>query len=262
MSTANPAIRRILVLNSDRLLADAIGRTAGAIWPQANLRDMHRLSAAMRALAEMPVDLLITGLVFDEGDVCELVRRSARMPRRAERIAVMTRRRDPRMLTLLRTLPVDGAFDTATESLEDLGRALQEIAAGQRYYSQSFLALLWDRNASRAAELRELSPTEQLVLAVIGDGCDDREAAERLELTTGNIHSIRRSLHAKLGVKDRSALMQRAVQFGLVGLSGRGVERLGFSLLLEHYEASGRRKRAHTEFLDTFRPSPHQGGTP
>jgi DNA-binding CsgD family transcriptional regulator len=86
-----------------------------------------------------------------------------------------------------------------------------------------------------AARFRQLTAFEQVVLSVVGDGCDDIEAARRLSLSPATISTVRRGLHRKLHVQHRGELVRLAAQAGFVRFTPEGVERPGFGLLTAAY---------------------------
>jgi DNA-binding NarL/FixJ family response regulator len=222
----------ILILKADRLCASILGQAAQRIFPGARFRVAATIDGATAALAAQPVNLLITGLGFLDGDILDLLAEKPAQPRRFRRALVVTGRRELRLLTALKTLPIQGVFDPTTEELEQFEVAIKLVAGGSAYWSASILARLTAPEASSRALCHLLSPTEQLVFAVIGDGCDDTEAAGRLALRPSTVHSVRRELHRKLGVQHKGELVRMAVLHGYVRFTADGVHRPGFSGLL------------------------------
>jgi DNA-binding CsgD family transcriptional regulator len=86
-----------------------------------------------------------------------------------------------------------------------------------------------------------LTPTEQLVLALIGDGSDDVTASARLGLKPASIQSVRRSLHGKLHLKQKGELVSVAAQYGFIRFTRHGVIRIGLGALLRDYQQRSKR---------------------
>src|SRR4051812_33351309 len=66
----NPAleVRTVLVLKADRLCASILQQTALKVFPHATVRLVSSCAAAITDLRAEPVDLLVTGIVFFDGD--------------------------------------------------------------------------------------------------------------------------------------------------------------------------------------------------
>jgi DNA-binding NarL/FixJ family response regulator len=123
---------------------------------------------------------------------------------------------------------------------------MRSVAAGSRYWSPAVARRMRQVAAAPSALFRILTAFEQLVLSVIGDGCDDVEAARRLGLSPSTISTVRRGLHRKLGVQHRGELVRVAAQQGFVRFTPDGVERPGFALLSAAYHPRGPKRRAAT----------------
>ena len=246
MSALQPAdLRHILILKADRLCGDALRHSAHLVFPRATVVTASRLAEARAALSAEVFDLLITGVVLLDGDVLELLAACTDGLRRVRRVLVVTGRRDPRVLGSLRALPIAGVFDPLSEGLEALGEALTTVATGRVYWSESVPVRLSSRASGPASICRTLSPVEQLVFAVLGDGTDDRDAADRLGMTPSSIQTVRRALHRKLGVQHKGGLVRLAAQYGFVQFTPEGVVRPGFAQLLAACRSSKfRRLRA------------------
>lgn len=246
MEAAGPCeVRCGLILKGDRFYAAALRTAALLAFPAAHFAIVNRLDAARHELRRVPIDLLLSGVELMDGDVFELLAECTRAPRRVKRVLVVTGRREQQVLASLQALPIDGVFDPATEEPEDFVRALQAVAGGERYWSQSLRGRLLRRPSGLKSGIDGLTPTERLVFAVIGDGCDDDAAAERLALSASTVQSIRRGIHRKLGVQHKGDLVRLAAQYGFVWLTADAVVRPGLSLLKEAREA--RRQARHGE---------------
>jgi len=224
-------VSRVLILKADRLCGETLRRAVLTVIPAARVSLLSRVEEARAALASASFDLLLTGVAMIDGDVLDLLSGSLREPRRIRRVLVVTGRKEVRTLESVRAMPVDGVFDSSSGELEEFERALRSVISGRPYWSASVLACLSRQSAPSRSICRLLTPVEQLVLAVIGDGSDDRAAAQRLGLRSSSIHSVRRELHRKLGAKHKGELVRLAVQHGFVRFTPEGVVRPGFALL-------------------------------
>lgn len=232
-----------LILKPDRLYAESLRQCAERALPGWQVTTVGSVPAATAMLAKHPVDLFITSLgEAIEGDALHLVARSKDCPIRARRILLLLVRHEYRALNALRSLPVDGVFDAAEDTPAAFIAALQKVADGSRYWSPGVIDRLQQLAATPKALFRILTDFENLVLSVIGDGCDDSVAARQLGLRPATITAVRRGLHRKLGVQHRGELVRVAAQQGYVHFTPEGVERPGFALLSAAYHPRNRKR--------------------
>lgn len=245
MDRAAPApTPRVLILKADRLYADILRHYTDQVLNPVEIAIARTVATARDHVATRPLDLLITGLGDPlEGDAIDLVAQCLRPPRRVRRIMVVTMRREYRVFAALRTLPVEGVFDTAEEPSSAFPGALRTIMDGTRYWSSSVIRHVQEVASGPKALVRILSDFELVVLSVLGGGCDNSEAARLLGLSPATISTVRRGLHRKLGVQHRGDLVRMAAQNGFVRFTPEGVERPGFSLLTSAYHPRERRKK-------------------
>jgi DNA-binding NarL/FixJ family response regulator len=236
-------IRSVVILKSDRLFAEMLRHTAAAVFPHARISVAATVDAAALTLRNEPADIFVTGVGASlEGDVIELLARSTGNAL-ADHVLVVTSRREYRVLSCLRSLDIDGVFDSSRELPENFAHALRTIATGGRYWSASILQHMHQMGTA-GSHFRLLTTSEQRVLAVVGDGCDDIVAARELGLSPATVSTIRRELHRKLGVQHRGELVRVAAQNGFVRFTPVGIVRPGFGMLSAAYQA---RKQKRTE---------------
>lgn len=225
-------VRRILVLKADRYYLRAIERSAKEVFPGAAIRLATRIAEAAAILGESTVDLLLTGVGMVDGDVLDHLAEWTQEPRKVRRVLVVTGRREHNVVLTLNRLPIDGVFDPSTDEPEKFESALSRIALGGVYWSQSALEALQNQDHPLIAACSTLTASEELALAVLGDGCDNAIAAASLGLKESAVRSLREALHRKLRVQHKGELVRMAAELGYVCISKGGVIRPGFARLL------------------------------
>lgn len=251
------AVRAVLILNADQLGAEILRQYVQRAFPRAQISLVSSVDAAALALAATFFDLFVASAAVPlEGDILDLMSRCAEDPSSATRLFVVTTRRDVRLLSTLRTLHIDGVFDSADEAPAQLIVALKTVTQGRRYWSSILLPYM-QQTTSPTALFRLLTELEQLVLAVIGDGSDDIAAARELELSPATVSTVRRDLHRKLGVQHRGELIRLAAQHGFVQFTPEGILRPAFSILRAAYNP--RRTRRPTGQALRIAPVPPRG---
>lgn len=241
---------QILILKADRLYAEFLRQHVGHAFPRVRTTIASSVAEARELLGRVAFDLFLTGVgEHTGGDALELVAQCKREPLRARRVVVLLDRHEYRVLAALRALPVDGVFDPAEDCAATLAAALPAVVRGSRYHSPGAAARLRQLAAAPGALFRILTDFEQVVLSVIGDGCDDLAAAGQLGLSPATISTVRRALHRKLGVQHRGELVRMAAQKGYVRFTPAGVERPGFGLLAAAYQPRHRARTLRDEMV-------------
>ena len=242
MGSCTASIRTALILKADKLYAEMLRQYVLRVSPGALVYSVATVVEAQRSLDETHTELFITGIGSSlEGDVLDiLIRRSARLPSSC-RVLVVTGCREFRMLSALRTLSVEGVFDSNSEAPERLLDAVRTVSLGLRFWSTTVNDFIRQGSAGPQAISRFLTEFEQIVLSVIGDGSDDLTASGVLGLSPATVCTVRRELHRKLGVQHRGALVRVAAQYGFVRFTPFGVVRPGFQLLAAAYRPRKRK---------------------
>ena len=229
--------RRAVVAKADRLYADCLEKAVKQAFPSIKVWRAINLKSARAELDTDNVDILLTGVGFDDGDALEWIGQLAN-DGRAQRIVVITARRELRLHLAFREMRLHGLFNAFEEGLSVLVPALQEIWEGNNYRSPSFKNLLQKAKNEDLNLLRQLSVKEQLVLSVIGDGSDDQEASQRLSMTAAAVRTHRKRLHSKLGVSHKGELIRLAIRHGFVWVTAEKIVRPGFSQLMARVSRS------------------------
>ena len=233
-----PPIRCVLILKADRLYAEALRQYTLHVFPAARVLVAWSVESAKTILMSEDVDLFVTGVGASlESDVLDLLAQRKGEACRAQHVLVVTVRREYRVLAALRGLAGDGVFDSSSERPGEFVTALRAISTGGRYWSQSVLDHMHRVGSGSTALFRLLTMFEQVVLSVIGDGCDNTVAARTLKLSPATVSTVRRELHRKLGVQHRGELVRVAAQHGFVRFTAAGVIRPGFGIMCAAYQA-------------------------
>ena len=231
-------VTSVLILKTDRFCAESLRQLALKEFPAAQVQIAASAERAARMLRSNPVDLLIVGTeTSPQGDMVELIIANSLQTARARRLFVVTSFCEDRIIALLRSLSVQGVFDCAFDPPEQLAIAMRFVASGARYWSPSLVQRIQQHHLSSESLFRRLTPTEQLILCVVGDGSDDMTAGETLGLSPSTVSTVRRKLHRKLGVQQRGELVRVAAQNGFVRFTAAGVSRPGFAILAAAHKA-------------------------
>ena len=230
---------RMVVLKGDRLYGDLICRQIKELWPNAVVQVFQRGLDALDAIQAAMPDLFITGVKIDDMDGLEHLEPFIDRPLP---ILIVTSRMDARTLALLRGVRFDGIYDGWVEGWGNLPTALAKVLVHQPYVSSSFVPHLQEK---KSLTLDALTPKEQMVLSVIGDGSDDQEAGDKLCLTVRTVNTYRKTIMAKLGLHHKGQLMVYALQQGYVHVNHRGIQYPGFERQIREITGAAKTRAAN-----------------
>lgn len=227
---------RITVVKWDGFYADALARACETVFPLSTVSVYRAAQPALERLRDRPADLVLLGLTFPDLDGVDVLQTLAR-DRLARRVMIVSGRKDEHSLQTLRAARFDAFFDPYAEKGDSLVHALEHLAAGRGYVTPSLLRRIGEQRTSGVVRLR-LTLAELQVLAVIGDGSDDAEAACRLGLTVATVATHRRNLMRKLGVSTSAKLVREAIRLGVVRIDADGrIIRPGYDQLQAQRDA-------------------------
>jgi DNA-binding NarL/FixJ family response regulator len=233
---------RILILSSNTLSSAAIRQAAERSIAQADVSQARSLRDALAQVDQAPVDLLVAEPTLSDGDIFALFSVGSPVCRRLGRIFIVADDPPLAVVTRLRALPIRGIFDAAVDDLDSLAAALGIVQAGQSYWSPAIMRRIVAKGDLARTHSSVLTAAEQVVFSVLGCGADDRTAAEELGLKVSYIKSVRRRIHAKLGVARVGELIEIAARIGVVRFTSAGPIRIGFPLLVEAWKRQSRRQ--------------------
>lgn len=167
--------------------------------------------AVRLALALRP-DVVLMDLVMAPVDGVAATRAIGRqLP--GTRVVVLTSfAQEDRVVEAIRAGAVGYLLKSA--SGEEVTEAIRAAASGQASLAPAAAATLV-RQVATADPLVGLSPREREVLALVAQGCDNAEVADRLHIAPATVKTHVSNLLVKLGARDRTGLVVRAMQLGL-----------------------------------------------
>jgi len=107
-------------------------------------------------------------------------------------------------------------------SENELIEAIESVMADTSWFSRTVVERLAglrqsSRGASSSVSLKDLTEREEQILALICDGCSDKEMSDRLHLSKHTIRNHIASLYGKIGVNRRTAAVIWARERGFSG---------------------------------------------
>jgi DNA-binding NarL/FixJ family response regulator len=211
---------RVLVADDQPLVRDGLAAIIGAD-PELELVGQAQNGREAAALARrLSPDVVVMDIRMPELDGIEATRAILRAPGARPRILVLT------------TYDVDAYVYEALRAgasgfmLKDAPRhqllsAIRTIAAGETLLAPVVTRRLVERHLSRPDRsgfeaLKELTPREREILALVGRGLSNREIAAEAQVAESTVKTHVGRVFDKLGVRDRAQAVVLAYETGLV----------------------------------------------
>jgi len=160
------------------------------------------------------IDLIITDISMPDIDGITL-NNHVKKVRPNIKTLVVSMHTDTRMIDTLIKNDVDGYISKNAEK-EELIHAVETILKGEKYFSPAIKAAYVNSIFNKEKEtLASLTNREKDVLKLIAEEFTTQEIADKLFLSKHTIESYRKTLIAKLNVRNLAGLTKYALKLGL-----------------------------------------------
>jgi DNA-binding NarL/FixJ family response regulator len=201
--------------------------------------DQHLVRHGIKSLLGLAGDLAVVGEAADGEQALALVRTTpadvllldVRMPKRTGLEVLAALPPDAPRAILLTTFDEDAVaiegirrgargFLLKDVTLEQLTDAIRTVAAGGTLFNPAVTERVMRGLAELGASFEAstapdaLTPREREVLYLIASGSSNREIASALRVAEGTVKNHASSIFSKLGVRDRTRAVLRAVELG------------------------------------------------
>jgi len=105
---------------------------------------------------------------------------------------------------------------TKDADIDEIRRAVREVAAGNSYVSPTLAGYLLDSARTRYGVDLPLSDRERQVLALLADGGRDQDIADELAISVRTVRSHLDRIREKTGRRRRPELTRLAIEKGIV----------------------------------------------
>lgn len=128
----------------------------------------------------------------------------------ALKVLIVTMHRDRQLLDKAMQLGASG-FIPKEDGFEDLVEAIREVFSGRLYTSRSVPPRTNQVGpGARHPGMHRLTPREQEIMELIGQGLLNREIAERIGLSPHTVNAHRKNIRRRMGITTKAGLMQIA----------------------------------------------------
>jgi DNA-binding NarL/FixJ family response regulator len=211
---------KIVAIEDQVMMRGLIVRVCREQFPGETIRDAADVRSGRALCREIRPDIVLLDLDLPDGDGLDLLA-DIRTDSPHSKIIVLTSHSDEFAIHRSLEAGVSAFVDKCSQPIEIVGEAIAAVAAGRSFYSpvvgQAKARLRDDPNAFT----KLLSPREQEILRLLGEGLPNETVAERVGISAQTIHSYRRNIMVKLGIHSTPQLIRYAVEKGFTRLRSR-----------------------------------------
>jgi DNA-binding NarL/FixJ family response regulator len=208
---------RVLLADDHTLVRAGVRRILEAHPGLAVVGEVSDGAAALRALGQTAVDVLVLDLSMPGMDGFELLRR-ARAAAPETRLLVLSMHADPEYVARAVREGADG-YLLKDSAVSDLVAGIEAVRAGRAYYSpeiQRELTEILRGKPAPSGPLQDVTEREREVLKRIAEGLSTKEIATLLDISVRTVETHRANLMRKLGLRSVAQLTRLAIREGLV----------------------------------------------
>lgn len=207
----------VLLVEDQKLICDLLHRELQE-HPQVNRCEAVRLGEEAVARCEQEeFDLVVLDLQLPDIDGFTVAERIRKITPDIKIIAVSARH-DPRTLTRVHRLRLQGYFDKNQHSLDVLSDALAVVLDGSRWFSQSMLDFMREHHKDQMNWERILSTREQDLVSRLGSGIPVEDVGLALGISPNTIRRHQANILKKLGLHSVVDLIRWAHEQGFASL--------------------------------------------
>jgi DNA-binding NarL/FixJ family response regulator len=227
---------RIMIVDDHAIMRRGMVYVVEQRFPDANVVEAGSASAALDAMREQVVDVVLVDIRMPDMDGLDLLRAIRGEWPDAPVIMLSTHEYAP---DLKRALS-DGAagYLLKDATLEDLGQAIDAaISGGSSVLSQRAIQSLFEDVASSSGRVTSiarsrvtgyhLTQREHEILALLSEGRSNRSIAQNLYVSEETVKGHLNAIFRKLGVTNRTQAAMMAVELGVERSPGWATRRSG-----------------------------------
>ncbi|MGJ5754491.1 DNA-binding NarL/FixJ family response regulator [Streptomyces puniciscabiei] len=213
-----PETRGILVALSSELVRWGLCNMLERLDPPRPVQPHHDVASALRLLRDGRYSLVIVDATDGEDALLRLTEDAGKL---GVKVLVLLDRADAATVERIAALPADGFLVQSDLTLECMNETLQRLDRGDLPIPATMVRQLMARvrtGDSRSYQTQvRLTPREQDVLQLMGEGLSNKQIARRFGIS---VHGVKRhvtNVLAKLNCPNRTQAVSVALKQGLLG---------------------------------------------
>ena len=232
---------RVAIIHEDNIIACTLRTVVTELFPRCVVSVYNAARDSISALRANAANLALIGLSLQDLDGLDLVE-AVILERLAQKVCIVSQRKDECTLSFVRSANVAGFFDTQSEGINALPAAILGITRGQTYFSLSYQSSRCAAHKPPVAAL--LTPKELEVFVLMGGGADEYIVSEKLGIKKNTVHTHLEHIMRKLDIQTRGQLIIEAVTRGFVRMSSSRLMYPGNEQMLAKRDRSSTQRRS------------------
>lgn len=208
---------KLVVIEDQVMVRDMMVQLCREQFPDAEVAEAGDGRTGVKRCRELQPQIALLDIDLPDGDGLDRIAEIAAVSA-GTKIIVITSHSDDYAIHRSLAANVTAFVDKCSLPIEAVGDAIAEVAAGRRFFSPVVTRAETRLGRDPHAFTKLLSPREQEVLRLLGEGFGNDTVAERLAVSPKTILSHRRNIMTKLGVHSTPELIRYAFKKGFTRL--------------------------------------------
>ena len=205
---------KIAIVEDERLFREVLRNVCVSDLGHEVVGEAGTGKEALGVVPEAVPDLLILDIHLPDMDGFEVLR-CLRRKRALIKTLVISSYFNEYTLCRTERAGVQGFIDKSTNTVEELGLAIEAIDSGRTYFPRPFTDARREHGRNPIAFDKVLTDREQTVLSLVGEPLSDAEIALQLDLSPETVEKHRFNIMRKLGLRSRAESARFARRCGL-----------------------------------------------
>jgi two-component system response regulator NreC len=211
---------KIIVVEDHLMFRDMIRKACTAKLGHEVIGETDSGVQAVDLILRLKPDAVILDLSLPDMDGFNVVDRVVKeLPNL--RILIVSSHCDDYTLFRVEKSRVHGFVDKNSNTVETLCEALVAVEEGRIYFSKTFKAAKLARRHNPISFTKVLSDRERAVLSLIGQGLNDEEIGERINVSFRTVQTHRSRILRKLDIKGTPKLIAFAIEHGFTRVQSK-----------------------------------------
>jgi DNA-binding NarL/FixJ family response regulator len=208
---------KIVAIEDQVMMRGLIVRVCREHFPGKTVREAADYRTGRALCRQIQPDIVLLDLDLPDGDGLDLMVELRELSP-GSKIVVITSHSDDYAIHRCLESGVAAFVDKCSQPIDVVSEAIAAVAAGRPFYSPVVVRAKARLRDDPKAFTKLLSPREQEILRLLGEGLPNDDVATRVGVSPQTIHSYRRNIMVKLGVHSTPQLIRYALDKGFTRL--------------------------------------------
>ncbi len=207
-------MKKILLVDDHSVVRKGIRLLLQSLGSDYNISEAESGEIALKKMSETDYDVLMTDISMPKMTGLELIKQVRERDSKIK-ILVFTMHLDEAYVTEAFDNGADGYLCKESGHDNEIGTAIEEVLAGEQYYSSTISQMMVKR-LFKEKEEQHYTPKEIEVIKYIAEGLVYKEIANEMDISVRTVETHRKNILEKLDKKTNADIIKFAIKNKLI----------------------------------------------